>query len=146
MDSPFAASNTSFVMYLEPILNNYYKTYQNIITVNVIPLGPIKQLITQVSLPKLSPFKQLGPFGRPHNCTNALLRYPTGIRHPQSPDYFMTADDIPSVISYLQDNGYSIENKVTNMLFKSRVTIGGVSDTGMSGDRRMICMARYMGV
>jgi len=143
MESPFASSNSSFILYLEPILNAHYKTYQNIITVNVIPTGPIKNMVSTISVAKLSPFKQLGPFGQPHNCTNVLLRYPNGMVGKNSPDYFMSADDIPSVISYLQSNEYSIDTEVTNMLYKSRINIGGVSNVRLSGDRRMICMARY---
>jgi hypothetical protein len=55
----------------------------------------------------------------------------------------MGADDIPSIIGYLRTNGYSIDTETTKMMNKSRVLIGGVSDTRFSGDRKMICMFSY---
>ena len=33
MESPFKHASGSFVLYLEPILNSYYKTYQNVIRI-----------------------------------------------------------------------------------------------------------------
>jgi hypothetical protein len=153
MESPFASANSGFTLYLEPVLNTYYKTYQNIITVNIIPNGPLESMVSAISTSKLSPFQQPGSFslpiiGRGHNCTFVLLRYPKaqcGGGRPsfKNKDYFMGADDIQSVISYLQNNGYTIDTDITRMLHKSRIIVGGVSETRLSGDRRMICMARY---
>jgi len=155
MESPFATSNQSFVMYLEPILNSYYKTYQNVITLSIMPSGPLANMVTSMSTTKLSPFQESGAFSSPgmfsDNCVYVLLRYPKqgsgfggrgSIKHP---DYFMGADDIPSVLSWLVSNGYSIDTDITKMLYKSRITIGGVSESRLSGDRKMICMARFLG-
>jgi len=36
-DSPFANTNSLIVLYLEPYLNTFYKSYQNIITLNAMP-------------------------------------------------------------------------------------------------------------
>jgi len=151
MESPFAKhhANSSIVLYLEPILNTYYQTYQNVITLSDIPSGPLADLTTTISTPKLSPFQQAPMFSNSRNgsnCIIVLLRYPKeamgGRPSLKNLDYFMTADDIPSVFSYLQSNGYIIDTDLTKMLYKSRVTIGGVSDTRISGDRKMICMFR----
>ena len=150
MESPFAKSNSSFVLYLEPVLNTYYKTYQNIITISTMPSGPLADLVTTINMPKLSPFQEFGQFsspnfGRGFGCTYVLLRYPKsacGVSGGvgKNIDYFMGADDIPSVLAYLQKHGYNVDTGITKMLFKSRITIGGVSETRLSGDRKMICM------
>jgi hypothetical protein len=145
MESPFYKTNTkSIVMYLEPYLNTYYKSYQNIITLSDMPTGPLADLVTPISFPKLSPFQDPPPFSsNPMNCTYVLLRYPKN-QCPGKPslknmDYFMTADDIPAVFSYLTSNGYKIDTGLTKMLYKSKVAIGGVSEKKISGDRKMIC-------
>ena len=155
MDSPFAKSsaNSSVVLYLEPILNTYYKTYQNIITLSAMPAGPLADLVTTISTAKLSPFQEAGAFSTPGmysgNCTYVLLRYPKkscgGGVSLKNTDYFMGADDIPSVFGYLQSNGYTIDTALTKMLYKSKVVVGGVSETRVSGDRKMICMCNYLG-
>jgi hypothetical protein len=150
MESPFAKSNGSFVLYLEPVLNSYYKTYQNIITISTMPSGPLADMVTMINTPKLSPFQEFGQFSSPNfgrggGCTHVLLRYPKsacGVSGSigKNNDVFMGADDIPSVIAYLNSHGYTVDTGLTKMLFKSRITIGGVSETRLSGDRKMICM------
>ena len=155
MESPFAKSyaNSSVVLYLEPILNTFYKTYQNIITLSSMPAGPLADLVTTISTAKLSPFQEAGAFSSPGmysgNCTYVLLRYPKNVCGGgvslKNTDYFMGADDIPSVFGYLQSNGYTIDTALTKMLYKSKVVVGGVSETRVSGDRKMICMCNYLG-
>jgi hypothetical protein len=152
MESPFAKSNKSFVLYLEPILNTYYKTYQNIITINTMPTGPLADMVTMINPPKLSPFQEFGQFSTPNfgrggGCTYVLLRYPKsacGVSGSigKNSDVFMGADDIPSVLAYLNSNGYIVDTGITKMLFKSRITVGGVAENRISGDRKMICMVQ----
>ena len=145
MESPFATANSSVVLYLEPYLNTFFKSYQNIITLSSMPSGPLSNLVSTISSPKLSPFHDHSPFSSP-SCTYVLMRYPcsgagaSGRHSAKNPDYFMGADDIPSVFSYLQSNGYSVDTNTTNMLQNGRVVVGGVSDKRFSGNRRMIAM------
>jgi len=141
MESPFARPSSSFILYLEPVLNTYYQTYQNIITLNKIPPGPLAEMVTQISISKLSPFQQAPLLNNsPYNCTFVLLRYPkTSGLSIKNTDYFMTADDIPSVLSYLQENGYIIDTTITTLLNKSKLPIGGVSDSKITGNRKLIC-------
>ena len=145
MESPFANNNSTFVLYLEPVRNQYYKTYQNIITVSTMPPGPLEQLVKPLSFEKLSSFQQASPFYQGMNCVHVLLRYPKNqsyapIKHGNS---FMTAEDIPAVLSYLQNNNYVVDTNMTKLMFKSRIPMAGVSEQRMSGDRRMICMVNY---
>lgn len=144
MESPFASANSSVVLYLEPYLNTHYKTYQDIITLSAMPVGPLSQLVSTISSPKLSPFHDFNTLSS-HNCTFALLRYPSGSnRHSQKhSDYFMGAEDIPSVFSYLQQNGYTVDTQLTKMLFKSKIHVGGNNTSMYSGNRKMICMIQH---
>lgn len=144
MESPFKKTSTStFILYLEPYLNTYYKAYQNIITLSCKPDGPLSDMVTTLSTPKLSSFQSVGDFNNnPFNCTYVLLRYPvtSGKNALKCSDYFMGADDIPSIFSYLIENGYKIDTDLTKMLYKSPVTIGGVSDSRISGNRKMVAI------
>ena len=151
MESPFGASNSSFVLYLEPILNTYYQTYQNVITLSAMPPGPLADMVTTINVPKLSPFQEAGAFSNPHlgrgmgSCVLVLLRYPKNVcgvngSIGKNVDIFMGSDDIPSVLSYLGSNGYKVDTSMTKMLNNGRVMIGGASETRFSGDRKMICI------
>lgn len=146
MESPFAKTNTSITMYLEPILNTYNKTYINIITLSNMPDGPLKEMVSRMNPPKLSEYYPISPFiGTNNNCVYTLMRYP-GTRSSSNSshlDFYMYADDIPSVFSYLTENGYIIDTKMTNMMQKSNINIGGPANTRMSGNRKLICMFTY---
>lgn len=143
-ESPFSASSGSVVLYLEPVLNSYFKSYQNILTVSAVPSGPLRNLVSRIKFPKLSEFSTFSPFSSVSiECgTYVLGRYTSSINMSNS-DSFMYADDIPSVLSYLQTNGYTIDTSLTTMLQKSEVRIG--SNNGASGNRRMVCMFTYNG-
>jgi len=80
MESPFANNNSTFVLYLEPVRNQYYKTYQNIITVSTMPPGPLEQLVKPLSFEKLSSFQQASPFYQGMNCVHVLFMYCYGIQ------------------------------------------------------------------
>ena len=56
MESPFSNHNT-IVFYLEPVLNPIHKSYQQIITLDAIPQGPLSDMVSPISVPKLSTFK-----------------------------------------------------------------------------------------
>jgi len=146
MESPFDNHNSHCILYLEPFLNTFHKTYQNIITLSSIPDGPLANMVTTISTSKLSPFQQLNAISStPTNCTQVLLRYPKASSSTSSiknTEYFMGADDIPSIFSYLQSNGYVVDAQLTKMLFKGDV-VGGQSQTRHSGNKKMICMIRY---
>lgn len=149
MESPFK-KHSSVVMYLEPFLNSYTQNYQNIITFNNMPDGPLSNMVSMISSPKLSPFQYLDTCNNPNNCIYVLLRYPKnncggGNGCLKNHDFFMGSDDIPSIFGYLKTNGYSIDTEITKMMNKSMVRIGGISDTRFSGDRKMICMFSYNG-
>jgi len=147
MESPFK-NNSSIVMYLEPYLNSFTKNYQNIITLSDMPDGPIANMVSLISSPKLSQFQYLNNGNNPNNCIFVLLRYPKSVCGGgngclKNSDFFMGADDIPSIFGYLRTHGYIIDTEITKMMNKSRVLIGGVSDNRFSGDRKMICMFSY---
>lgn len=147
MESPFDNYNSHCILYLEPFLNNFHKTYQDVITLSSVPDGPLANLVTTTTISKLSPFQQLNSIStNPSNCVHVLLRYPKNsagsFSSVKNPEHFMGHDDIPSIFSYLQNNGYEVDTKLTKMLFKSDV-IGGTSQNRYSGNKKMICMIRY---
>ena len=142
-DSPFSRSAGShFTLYLEPILNTYFQTYQNVITLSAMPNGPLANMVTMISPSKLSPFQQNSTFSAPFSCVYVLLRYPVQSSKSsiKNTDYFMTSEDIPAVLSYLIENKYIVDNKLTKILVNE---VGGVSEKRCSGDRRLIAMVHY---
>jgi hypothetical protein len=149
MESPFDKyQNKTVILYLEPLLDSYHQTYINALTMNVKPDGPIANMVKPYNAPALSPFQTFTnnittPF---QNCTYVLTRYPNQNSNNSNricKQNWMTAEDIPAVLSYLQDNQYHVETSLTKLIQRSDINLGGVSDTKISGNRRMICMFSY---
>jgi hypothetical protein len=134
MESPFVKSNKSFVVYVEPFRNNYYKTYDNILTVSVHPPGALGEMVKEISFDKLSSFEKPGGM----ICSHVILRYPRNSANStiKNPDMYMTSDDIPSLLSYLHENNYEVDTSMTRMLQTSRIP--------NIGNRRMVCMVKEL--
>lgn len=156
MESPFDSCSSSVVaLYLEPMLNSYYKSYQNILTLSNIPEGPLAKMVARVSVPKLSEFQSLSAFSPPptsrsaysRTCLFALCRYPTNNAQIGSKcgDYYMYAGDVPNVFGYLESNGYQIMESLTTMTNRGSVDIGVAQPGEYNGRRRLICMFRHTG-
>ena len=102
MESPFSAENTTIVLYLEPFLDSYNKTYINILTLSGMPKGPLENMVTRIHPRALSEY-QSSSLSLSRDCMHALLRYPKsgggGVYKQNNP--YMYAEDIPSVLSCL---------------------------------------------
>ena len=151
MESPFDnVNNKTCTLYLEPMLNSYYKSYQHILTLSNVPPGPLASLVTRVQSPKLSTFQSVSAFSPPPTtrsaysqmCMLALSRYPTHAANMKIPQNFMYAEDIPNVIGYLETNGYKIMADITNLAYKSPVNFATQSQ-GTYHSRNLIFMFRY---
>ena len=143
--SPFdkGSEQKSVILYLEPILNTYYQQYMNILTLSGIPSGPFRELVYVIQNNKLSPFQETSfLYNDFPGCIHVLGRYP-GVKPTMNyMNTFMTADDIPAVISYLHEHGYKVDTQITEMLQKSGV-IGGSSQQRYSGNRKIVCMLSF---
>jgi hypothetical protein len=90
--------------------------------VNVEPQGPLQKFVKRVKLPKLSPFQVEGPCNPIEKCGLALINLQPNIPYSCKTDCnLMTPNDIPYLISFLQENGYQIETQLTNMLNQSSI-------------------------
>ena len=110
MDSFFEHKNNTITMYLEPILEPYQNIYLKVITLSGKPNGSLANLTRHIHVPKLSPFQTFSINPNPNpDCFYVLARY------PYTNNDWMVEEDIPSVLSYLQNNNYQIETSLTEL-------------------------------
>jgi hypothetical protein len=121
-DSPFSQI-TSYTFSVEPYLNTFTKQYENIITIDKMPAGPLASLVTHYNSPKLSPF-QISD----NNCCKYAIR-----RYTNRESCFLTAEDAPSLLSYLTANGYTIDTNITKIIQRADI----------SRVKKMICVVTY---
>ena len=87
--------------------------YNNIITINKIPEGPLQKHIRKISFRPLSSFQ---PSIGQNKCGLAITCL-------EDKNKLMSPDNIPDLFYFLYNNGYSIESNLTNMMSENRITL-----------------------
>lgn len=98
--------------------------YDNIITINLFPKGPLAKIVRQVNFSnnKLSDFTDYE-----NKCGYALLSL-RGVGGGagcggKKNHHLMTANEIPDLFSFLLSNGYKIDTSLTKMMNNSNIQI-----------------------
>ena len=117
----------TFTITSQPYYDQYSQCYKNIMTVNVEPQGPLRPFVRRIKLPKLSPFQVEGPCNPIEKCCLALYNLEPNNNYYNSCNKtdcnLMSPNEIPTLISFLLENGYQIETQLTNMLNQSSVKL-----------------------
>jgi hypothetical protein len=101
--------NKTFTLSSQAYLDYRGDSYTNIVTVNCIPDGPLKDRVVKVNLRPLSKFQSSSEFFAPTTCG-------LGIRSSRSRIGIVTIDELDDLLSYLADNQYSPNHILTSML------------------------------
>ena len=136
MNHPNQAAKT-VTLFSQPFLDTYNQCYKNIVTINLIPQGPLAQFVRKVQFPPLSQFKQPGPCSRINNCGLALTSLNNICNKGCSG--FMIVDEVPNLLSFLLSNGYSVNTSITKMLNTSDIRFE------TENANKIICVITYNG-
>ncbi len=127
-------------LFSQPFLDTYNQCYKNIVVVNLKPQGPLANLVTFVKFPPLSEFKQPGPCNQIKQCGYALMSLGTcNTGCGKFGSDLMVVDEVPTLISYLVSNGYTVDTSITKMLNQSEIRFD--TNTG----NKLICFITYNG-
>ena len=107
----------NFSIFSQPYYDRFSQCYKNILVVNCVPNGPIKNYVQNINLPKLSEYQYDTNCNRLPKCCLALKNINFGDCHCD----LMTPNELPNLISFLLSNGYQIETQISNMLNNSPV-------------------------
>ena len=120
---------TTYTLFSQVYLDTYNQCYKNIITINIPPKGPLKDLTRRVIFYPLSTFKQIG------------MRKQCGIgfKSINNDCHLMTTCETPELFSFLLANGYKIDTSITEMLNNSDIKLG------TNDSKKMICFITYTG-
>jgi hypothetical protein len=115
--------------------NQYDQSYRNIVTINLMPVGPLARFVRRIQLPYLSPF-QFGGSGGDYSglssvgrgakqCVFALISL-RGLTCGQGQGQsnfcgnrnngLMDVSEVPDLFSFLLSNGYKIDTSLTQMI------------------------------
>ena len=138
MDSMREAKTVS--LFSQPYLDTYNQCYKNIVVVNLLPQGPLRDIVRRVNFPPLSEFKQPGPCTPLKLCGYALTSLGgCNMGCGKNGENLMVVDEVPDLISYLVSNGYKVDTSITKMLNTSEIRFD--ANTG----NKLICVITYNG-
>ena len=125
-------------LFSQPYLDRINQCYKNIVTINLPPQGPLAELVRFIQFPKLSEFKQDAPCNKIKQCGYALMSL-DGCSVNRCDDNLMTVDEVPTLISFLVSNGYTVDTSITKMFNQSEIRFD--TNTG----NKLICFVTYQG-
>ena len=128
-------------LFSQPYLDTYNQCYKNIVVTNLLPQGPLCNIVRRVNFPPLSEFKHPGPCTPLKLCGYALMSL-TGCNigcNNKTGENLMVVDEVPDLISYLVSNGYKVDTSITKMLNSSEIRFD--TNTG----NKLTCVITYNG-
>ncbi len=103
-----------YAIYLEPFYDNINMEYKHVVTINNIPLGPLKDYIIKTVAPKLSIFKS---FNSKHQ--NTCIYIIKNIDNTNTK--LLDIENIDILINFLTVNNYTINNEITKLMNKNKI-------------------------
>jgi hypothetical protein len=122
-------------LFSQPYLDTYNQCYKNIVVLNRSPQGPLADLVVRVNFPPLSEFSEHGPCIRLKQCGLAILSF--GMGCGKNCNNLMVVDEVPDLISFLVENGYTVDTSITKMFNTSDIRFD--TNTG----NKLICFVTY---
>jgi hypothetical protein len=120
-------------LFSQPYLDRINQCYKNIVTLNLPPQGPLAELVRFIQFPKLSEFKQDAPCNKIKQCGYALMSLDGCSNGCYNGDNLMTVDEVPTLISFLVSNSYTVDTSITKMFNQSEIRFGN----------KLICFITY---
>lgn len=139
---PLKGSKT-ISLFSQPYLDTITQCYMNIVVVNLIPEGPLANIIKRIQFPPLSPFKQQSsssPCSPIKTCGYALMSLNAELGCMcNNNNNLMVVDEVPMLISYLLSNGYTVDTSITKMFNTSDIRFN------TNDGNKLICFITYTG-
>ena len=126
-------SSKTVSLFSRPFLDTFQKSYNNIVVLNMMPEGPLRELVGKVSFPNISEFQQSSC--ATSRCGLALRSF----RNNHCGCHYMTTDEVPDLISYLMCNQYDVNTSITKMFNSSDIRF----DNNVGS--KLICFISYKG-
>ena len=128
----------TYTLTMVPFYDTYNQCYKNIISINMIPEGPLKYLVTRTQNNRLT-----CQYEQQNGCNNERNKCILAIRNISNANCckyntgcgLMTPDEIPNLFSFLSSNGYTIDTRITNMMNTGPVRLS---------NSQIICFISYL--
>lgn len=90
---------------VSPFYNNAFKYYENILTLNSEPPGPLKEHIKRITINNLSAFET----NKERNCIYAIKNF-------DNPNELLKLNEVSQLLLFFNQNNYTIDSKLTKLI------------------------------
>ena len=106
-----------------PFYDERNQCYKKIIRINKMPTGNLTHIVKRIRSPRLSHFDTYGGNGDCCGSGSNGFNPPCifAIFNPNHKNKLLTVDELPDLMTFLVNNGYTIDTSITKMLMKSNV-------------------------
>ena len=117
-------------LFSQPYYDPCSQCYLNIVTMNLPPRGPLLKLTRRIKIYPLSEFKEPSNCSRLQTCglgirslrfLNGFGGFGVGGNNSYSCSELMSVDEIPDLFTFLLENGYTIDTRITKMMNQSSI-------------------------
>lgn len=109
----------SYVVSSRPYYDTRCQGYYNILSINKEPVGPLREIVQRISPNKLSDYQT----NQYNNCCDSYSQdrciYAIKNFCGDSRSDFLCIDNISELFTFLMNNGYTIDNSLTNLMRKA---------------------------
>lgn len=105
-----------YTIQISNFLDSFNKCYKKILVINNFPNGPLKDYISRIPNKKLSPFQSNTPCCPSESCIFVINSISNNYYNN-----FMTIDEIPELICFLENNNYVIHEKMNEIINDSSI-------------------------
>ena len=127
-----------YTLTVEPYYDTYTQCYQSIISINVLPQGPLRALVRRIKFNKLGPNYDRANCAPVRKCGLALINRSgacCGQGGGGKGNAWMSPNEIPDLFGFLTVSGYVIDSSITNMM--------SLGDIKMDNNRKILCFLSY---
>lgn len=101
----------------KPWYDSVCQCYRTLIVVTPNPTKPLLDICKLLQPSRLSPFRNFSDCDPYPKCFYAIL-------NPNDKNNYLSIDDLPILLTFLNNNGYQVNYQMTKIMQKAKTTIG----------------------
>lgn len=107
-----------YQLLLKPYYDSVTQCYKQVISVSPEPRGKLLEICKQLAPTRLSSFRSFSHCDSRQKCFFAIL-------NPDTTNELLRIEDLPLLLNYLVNNGYTVDKNMTKIMQKANTPIQG---------------------
>ena len=107
-----------YQLLLKPYYDSVTRCYKQVISISPEPKGKLREISKRLAPSRLSTFRTFSHCDPQKKCFFAIL-------NPNTQNELLHIEDLPLLLNYLVNNGYTVDKNITKIIQKANTPIQG---------------------